>query len=117
MTHVLDNQRVWNHALQSAFMLKISFQVFLLVDEGTVEKYKADLSDEVEPQITELLTRAEKGMKALQRTQLGLQTKVPPVLFVSVVYANRVRSRLNQLVRGLNRARPLVGRIVACKCS
>jgi len=59
MTQVLDNQRV-----------------FLLVDEGTVEKYKADLSDEIEPQITELISRAEKGMKALQKTQHMLQTKV-----------------------------------------
>jgi hypothetical protein len=52
------------------------FQVFLLVDEGTVERYKADLSDEVEPQITELISRAEKGLKALQKKQLLLQTKV-----------------------------------------
>ena len=52
------------------------------MDEGTVEKYKADLSEEIEPQITELISRAEKGMKALQRTQLALQTKVPLVLFV-----------------------------------
>ncbi|KAI0005104.1 hypothetical protein BJV74DRAFT_325657 [Russula compacta] len=59
MTRVLDNQ-----------------QVFLLVDEGAVEKYKADLSDEIEPQITELVSRAEKGMKALQKKQLSLQTKV-----------------------------------------
>jgi DASH complex subunit SPC19 len=63
-------------------MLRIIVQVFLLVDESTVEKYKADLSDEIEPQITELMSRAEKGMKALQRTQLALQTKVPLVFFV-----------------------------------
>jgi DASH complex subunit SPC19 len=63
-------------------MLRITVQVFLLVDEGTVEKYKADLSDEIEPQITELMSRAEKGMKALQRTQLALQTKVRLVFFV-----------------------------------
>lgn len=59
MAHVLDNQRV-----------------FLLVDEGTVKKYKADLSDEIEPQITELVSRAEKGMEALQKRRLLLQTKV-----------------------------------------
>ncbi|KAH9049689.1 hypothetical protein EDB84DRAFT_952276 [Lactarius hengduanensis] len=59
MAHVLDNQRV-----------------FLLVDEGTVKKYKADLSDEIEPQITELVSRAEKGMEALQKKRLLLQTKV-----------------------------------------
>ncbi|KAI0303995.1 Spc19-domain-containing protein [Russula brevipes] len=59
MTRVLDNQRV-----------------FLLVDESTVDKYKADLGDAIEPQITELLTRAEKGLKALQKKQHMLQTKV-----------------------------------------
>ena len=52
-------------------------QVFLLVDESTVKKYKADLSDEIEPQITELISRAEKGMEALQKKRLLLQTKVP----------------------------------------
>jgi DASH complex subunit SPC19 len=53
--------------------------VFLLVDEGTVKKYKADLSDEIEPQITELVSRAEKGLEALQKKRLLLQTKVTPV--------------------------------------
>jgi len=48
----------------------------LLVDEGTVEKYKTDLSDEIEPQITELISRAEKGMKSLQKKRQALQTKV-----------------------------------------
>jgi hypothetical protein len=52
------------------------FKVFLLVDEDTVEKYKADLSDEIEPQITELISRAEKGLKALQKKRHLLQTKV-----------------------------------------
>lgn len=55
--------------------------MFLLVDEGTVEKYKADLSDEIEPQITELISRAEKGMKLLQKKHLALQTKVREILF------------------------------------
>jgi DASH complex subunit SPC19 len=55
------------------------FQVFLLVDEGTVKKYKADLSDEIEPQITELVSRAEKGLEALQKKRLLLQTKVSPL--------------------------------------
>ncbi|KAH9965837.1 Spc19-domain-containing protein [Russula dissimulans] len=59
LTTVLNNQRV-----------------FLLVDEGTVEKYKADLSDEIEPQIKELISRAEKGMKSLQKKRQALQTKV-----------------------------------------
>jgi DASH complex subunit SPC19 len=56
----------------------ITLQVFLLVDEGTVKKYKADLSDEIEPQITELVSRAEKGLEALQKKRLLLQTKVTP---------------------------------------
>lgn len=50
--------------------------MFLLVDEGTVRQYKADLTDEIEPQINELLERAEKGVKALQRKESLLQTKV-----------------------------------------
>jgi hypothetical protein len=54
--------------------------VFLLVDESTVKKYKADLSDEIEPQITELISRAEKGLEALQKKRLLLQTKVPPIV-------------------------------------
>ena len=58
----------------------ITLQVFLLVDEGTVKKYKADLSDEIEPQITELISRAEKGMEALQKKRLLLQRKVSPII-------------------------------------
>lgn len=80
MAHVLDNQRVLGHRAESdSCPLKIVIlQVFLLVDEGTVKKYKADLSDEIEPQITELVSRAEKGLEALQKKRLLLQTKVYP---------------------------------------
>ena len=80
MAHVLDNQRVLGPCTESDnYPLKITtLQVFLLVDEGTVKKYKADLSDEIEPQITELVSRAEKGLEALQKKRLVLQTKVPP---------------------------------------
>jgi DASH complex subunit SPC19 len=55
--------------------------VFLLVDEGTVKKYKADLSDEIEPQVTELISRAEKGLEALQKKRLLLQTKVSIIVY------------------------------------
>ena len=41
-----------------------------------MEKYKADMSGEIEPQITELISRAEKGMKTLQKKHHVLQTKV-----------------------------------------
>lgn len=88
MAHVLDNQRV-----------------FLLVDEGTVKKYKADLSDEIEPQITELVSRAEKGVEALQRKRLLLQTKVktaqskPQPLSTSDGVNRRLRLLLKQRQR------------------
>ena len=92
--------------------------MFLLVDEGTVEKYKADLSDEIEPQITELISRAEKGMKLLQKKHLALQTKVRGTLYVRRgVLSLKARFRSKQLIRGHNHAQRLVGRIVACKCS
>ena len=51
-------------------------QVFLLIDESTVRRYKADLRDEIEPQIIELISRAEKGLKTLQKKEAVLQTKV-----------------------------------------
>lgn len=41
-----------------------------------MQQYKADLTDEIEPQINELLERAEKGLKALNRKESLLQTKV-----------------------------------------
>ncbi|PIL37414.1 hypothetical protein GSI_01108 [Ganoderma sinense ZZ0214-1] len=59
MTKVLDSERV-----------------FLLVDEGTVRRYKADLTDEIEPQINELLSRAEKGLQVLLKRESMLQAKV-----------------------------------------
>jgi DASH complex subunit SPC19 len=59
--------------------------VFLLVDEGTVRQYKADLTDEIEPQINELLERAEKGVKALQRKESLMQTKVRFNIYAKVV--------------------------------
>lgn len=48
----------------------------MLVGEGTVEKYKADMGEEIEPQIAELISRAEKGTKTLQKKHQALQTKV-----------------------------------------
>ncbi|KIL70424.1 hypothetical protein M378DRAFT_189929 [Amanita muscaria Koide BX008] len=58
MSKVLDNQRI-----------------FLLVNESTVKRYKAEIADEVEPQITELLRRAEQGLEALVRKETLLQNK------------------------------------------
>ncbi|KAI0080849.1 hypothetical protein K474DRAFT_1657348 [Panus rudis PR-1116 ss-1] len=59
MTKVLENERV-----------------FLLIDEATIRKYQADLTDEIEPQINELLSRADKGLKALMKRESVLRTKV-----------------------------------------
>ncbi|KAF8452289.1 Spc19-domain-containing protein [Boletus edulis BED1] len=59
MSKVLENQKV-----------------FLLIDEGTVRRYKANLADEIEPQIIELIERAERGLKALSRKQALIQSKV-----------------------------------------
>ncbi|KAI0722374.1 Spc19-domain-containing protein [Cerioporus squamosus] len=53
-----------------------SERVFLLIDESTVRKYKADLTDEIEPQINELLSRAEKGLQLLLKKEGVLQAKV-----------------------------------------
>jgi hypothetical protein len=93
-----------------------------LVDEGTVEKYKADMSGEIEPQITELISRAEKGMKTLQKKHHALQTKVCQIVRIFFVYCvSSLRSmawcRLKQLIRGHNHAQRRVERTVACKCS
>ncbi|KAF9236210.1 Spc19-domain-containing protein [Melanogaster broomeanus] len=53
-----------------------SQKVFLLIDEGTVRKYKADLANEIEPQINELIERAESGLKAFRRKEGLIQSKV-----------------------------------------
>ncbi|KAJ7928499.1 Spc19-domain-containing protein [Mycena leptocephala] len=53
-----------------------SQRVFLLVGDETVRKYKADLTDEIEPAINELIELAEQGLKSLQKKEAVLQTKV-----------------------------------------
>jgi len=79
MTKVLANQKV---PFLSPFIVSSAHcvQVFLLIDESTVRRYKADLADEIEPQINELIERAEKGLKALSRKQALIQSKVCPSL-------------------------------------
>lgn len=41
-----------------------------------MRKYKADLTDEIEPAINELIELAEQGLKSLQKKEAVLQTKV-----------------------------------------
>ncbi|TFK43892.1 Spc19-domain-containing protein [Crucibulum laeve] len=53
-----------------------SERVFLLVNEETVKRYKADLADEIEPSINELIARAEQGLTALEKKESLLKTKV-----------------------------------------
>ena len=66
--------------------------MFLLIDEGTVRQYKADLTDEIEPQINELLERAEKGAKALCRKESLIQTKVRPPDLHKYSFCGRILS-------------------------
>ncbi|KAG2349713.1 hypothetical protein BDR05DRAFT_871352 [Suillus weaverae] len=67
-----------------------SQRVFLLIDEGTVHRYKADLADEIEPQINELIDRAEKGLNALNRREGLIQSKVSNSPLVAQAMQSRV---------------------------
>jgi DASH complex subunit SPC19 len=51
-------------------------QVFALVNDSTIKKYQADLSEEIEPEINELILLAEQGLKGLQKKESQLQAKV-----------------------------------------
>jgi DASH complex subunit SPC19 len=51
-------------------------QLFTLINESLAEMYRAQLAEEVEPQITELANRAEKGIKLLERKEIVLASKV-----------------------------------------
>ena len=62
--------------------LLICYQLFVFVNEATVQKYKADLTEEIEPQILELISRAKKGMKVLERRHHALKTKVRGVVYL-----------------------------------
>ena len=78
MTKVLESERVrpsYGRSLEYSIDVR-ALQVFLLVGESTVRRYKADLTDEIEPQINELLSRAEKGLQVLLKKESVLQAKV-----------------------------------------
>ena len=49
------------------------------MNESTVRQYKTDLAEEVEPQILELVERAKKGLKQLERQHNALKAKVSRV--------------------------------------
>lgn len=46
------------------------------MNESTIRQYKADLTDEIQPQIFELIEHARKGLEVLERRERALQTKV-----------------------------------------
>ncbi|KAF8740129.1 hypothetical protein AX14_008545 [Amanita brunnescens Koide BX004] len=86
LSKVLENQRV-----------------FLLIDEGTVKRYKGDLAGEVEPQITELLKRAELGLEILVKKETLLRTKLegaklrPPRPTAGTTAAQKLEARRHQM--------------------
>lgn len=62
-----------------------TMQVFMLIDDSTVRRYKSDLIDEVEPVISELLEKSEQGLKTLNRKENHLQIKVGIISCISIV--------------------------------
>lgn len=77
MSKVLESQRVRAiNGTTGTARPDSCHQVFVLIDEGTIKKYKSDLVDEIEPAVNELIERAEQGLKALYKKESILQTKV-----------------------------------------
>ncbi|OAX43362.1 hypothetical protein K503DRAFT_789562 [Rhizopogon vinicolor AM-OR11-026] len=81
MSKVLENQRV-----------------FLLIDEVTVRRYKADLADEIEPQINELIDRAEKGLNVLTRREGLIQSKAMQSKVATAPTSNKREERRLQML-------------------
>ena len=108
MTKVLESDRVsqLSPALL-AYLTSRGMQVFLLVDEGTVRRYKADLTDEIEPQINELLSRAEKGLQVLLKRESVLQAKAGNIRTGFISPPDTHICRLKQPSHGLPQGRPL----------
>lgn len=77
-----------------AIMMLNSFfffgQVFLLVNENTVKRYKSALADEIEPVITELIERAQQGLSTLEKKEHTLQTKVNSTHFFKSICTHLV---------------------------
>ena len=69
-----------------SYKLRQLSQVFLLVDEGTIRKYKSDLTEEIEPQINELLLRAEKGLRLLMKQESMLRTRVSLSYYLFMIH-------------------------------
>lgn len=50
--------------------------MFVLINESHTETYRAQLGEEVGPQILELIERGEKGIKHLEKKAVLLKSKV-----------------------------------------
>ena len=59
-------------------------QHFELITESEVKDAQKDLADEITPQISELLKRAEQSLAKLERKQFALKSKVTASLSLSV---------------------------------
>ncbi|EJU06192.1 hypothetical protein DACRYDRAFT_112942, partial [Dacryopinax primogenitus] len=51
-------------------------RLFVLINEDVLRKYKAQLVEEIEPQVSELISKAEKSLGVLERREAQLQKKV-----------------------------------------
>lgn len=50
----------------------------MLVDKNTIERYKAELTEEIEPSINELVGRSRAGLEQLENVEAELLSKVVP---------------------------------------
>jgi len=79
-------------------------RVFLLIDESTVKRYQTEIADEVEPQITELLKRAEQGLEVLVKKETLLKNKLenaklhPARPGTGTTAAQKLEARRNQML-------------------
>ncbi|KIK64872.1 hypothetical protein GYMLUDRAFT_403659 [Collybiopsis luxurians FD-317 M1] len=81
MTKVLENQLV-----------------FTLTSSSTLEKYKTDLIDEVEPAVMELVEKAQAGLQAVEKRERALETKLEaaqsrPVVTSQMTAAQKLEQR------------------------
>ncbi|KXN89509.1 hypothetical protein AN958_05671 [Leucoagaricus sp. SymC.cos] len=76
MIKILDNERVRRPNTLVECSSQSRRQVFLLVNEDTIKRYKNDLAEEVEPTISGLIERAEQGLAALEKKETMTRTKL-----------------------------------------
>ena len=63
----------------------------MLVTESTVRRYQSALIDEIEPNVSALISKAEQGLSALEKKESGLQSKVRQVLAYFGEALHRIR--------------------------